>query len=38
VLGPGVEVALDAVIYQSDEAGCDDDTGLVRWEEAELDA
>jgi len=36
VLGPGVEVALNAVIDQSDEAGCDDDTGVVRWEELEL--
>jgi hypothetical protein len=36
VLGPRVEVAFDAVIDQGDEAGCDDDTGVVRWEELEV--
>jgi len=30
VLGPGVEVALDAVVNKSNKACCDDDTGVVR--------
>jgi hypothetical protein len=37
VLGLGVEVALDAVIDEGDEACCDDDTVVIRWEELELD-
>lgn len=36
MLGLGVEVALDAVVDEGDEACCDDDTAVVRWEEVEI--
>jgi hypothetical protein len=37
VLGLCVEVALDAVVNEGDEACRDDDTEIVRWEGIELD-
>jgi hypothetical protein len=37
VLGFGVKVALDAVINESNEACCNDDTEVVRWEDVWLD-